>query len=431
MTTKRQKGLFAPKSHSILPVPNCPAHHPSINHAINAIQYACEYSKVEAYDEQTGQGNLRYVCVNVERQTGKSQITIVWNSNPSNEEDNKLCDTGRLESFTQKIIDIGTTNDCGKKKGNATNNLFFLHSLWVHKNESWKHSNAIFDISSSSTKSNSNGADIDNGWRRIYGPDVIEECIMPTSKTSMKKPNVSQTDCSDVFPPYTIKLQFPPNVFRQANIDAFANIVRRIRERVISFNAMLHTSYTTDYKSDDDKKMNNGKDTNKSYICSSILELYGGVGTIGLHLADLTTSIVCSDENPHNPKSFNAAISKYLPSSIAKRCSYISKNASDMVTLDSGLYLKNADVIIVDPPRKGLEALVVDALISKSKMDSNSPKTSHLPTKLLIYVSCGFDAFQSNCKRLEEEGDWRLEHAEGHILFPGSDAIETLAFFTS
>jgi hypothetical protein len=27
-------------------------------------------------------------------------------------------------------------------------------------------------------------------------------------------------------------------------------------------------------------------------------------------------------------------------------------------------------------------------------------------------------------------GNWRLDHAEGHILFPGSDAIETLVFFT-
>eukprot|EP00913_Durusdinium_trenchii_P011203 g10521.t1 len=41
-------------------------------------------------------------------------------------------------------------------------------------------------------------------------------------------------------------------------------------------------------------------------------ELYGGVGTIGLHLADRVSSLVCSDENPHNRLCFKRS-AKALP----------------------------------------------------------------------------------------------------------------------
>ena len=49
--------------------------------------------------------------------------------------------------------------------------------------------------------------------------------------------------------------------------------------------------------------------------------------------------------------------------------------------------------------------------------------------KLVVYVSCGFQAFQRDCDALIKSGKWKVQFAEGYILFPGSDAIETLAFF--
>ena len=43
-------------------------------------------------------------------------------------------------------------------------------------------------------------------------------------------------------------------------------------------------------------------------------------------------------------------------------------------------------------------------------------------------MSCGFKAFQRDCRELLN-GGWELRHAEGHILFPGADHIESLAIF--
>jgi tRNA/tmRNA/rRNA uracil-C5-methylase (TrmA/RlmC/RlmD family) len=67
----------------------------------------------------------------------------------------------------------------------------------------------------------------------------------------------------------------------------------------------------------------------------------------------------------------------------------------------------------------------------------------------LIYVSCGFKSFQRDavvllglstdgkkcCVDSDDDGEsvasvkWRLVHAEGHVMFPGSDHIEILAIF--
>ena len=85
--------------------------------------------------------------------------------------------------------------------------------------------------------------------------------------------------------------------------------------------------------------------------------------------------------------------------------------------------LYNVDLIIVDPPRKGLDQQVLQRLCSFKAAATTKATT-------LIYVSCGFDAFCNDYEQLTTVGKWKLQHAEGHILFPGSDAIETLAFFT-
>ena len=49
--------------------------------------------------------------------------------------------------------------------------------------------------------------------------------------------------------------------------------------------------------------------------------------------------------------------------------------------------------------------------------------------------SCGFKAFQRDMDLLTGGGGatpqrrWKCIHVEGHVLFPGSDHVETLAIF--
>ncbi len=147
------------------------------------------------------------------------------------------------------------------------------------------------------------------------------------------------------------------------------------------------------------------------------VELYGGVGTIGLHLLDIFGTLVCSDENPHNLACFDKAVAS-LPKAYRKRATYCQKSAEGMVA--AGHISPDVDVVIVDPPRKGLDDVTLDKLCERQTGNR---------LKLLVYVSCGFDAFKRNAEALVKNGGWSVTQAEGYVLFPGADHIETLAVF--
>lgn len=49
--------------------------------------------------------------------------------------------------------------------------------------------------------------------------------------------------------------------------------------------------------------------------------------------------------------------------------------------------------------------------------------------RTLVYVSCGFEALRRELPLLTDAG-WSVAKSEGHVLFPGSDHIETLVIFT-
>ncbi|CAB9513602.1 Uncharacterized RNA methyltransferase pc1998 [Seminavis robusta] len=362
-----------------------PAHHPSINQALVSVAQLCQELNIDVYNEHDGSGFLRYVAMNVEQATGKVQLTLIWKDSPYQQEleigkkkkkkkkrkknDNTPSKTSSSEGKIQleRLISHLLHKMAPSQEEKDKSSSWQLHSLWVHFNAAWKHSNAIFDIHSTSP----------DAWLHVYGPKTIPEHLTLSSSTLTvaKKPT----------------LHFGPNVFRQANLGAFAHIVDAIRQRI-------------------------GQERNNEMQC---VELYGGVGTIGLNLLDLPNikSLVCSDENTHNQDCFAKGLAS-LESSSAK-ATYVPLNATDMVK-DSRRFLQDmCHVLIVDPPRKGLDEPVVEALISSSHK-----------IQLLVYVSCGFEAFQRDYKSLTDKEQWKLEHAEGHILFPGSNAIETLAFFT-
>ena len=120
-------------------------------------------------------------------------------------------------------------------------------------------------------------------------------------------------------------------------------------------------------------------------------------------------------------------------------------------------FVAGTDVVIVDPPRKGLEPGLLEALTALPAV-GRSPRTAwalhhvdasaafqktlasretgtamgsertSLP-QTLIYLSCGFPALERDCAVLLGSGCWTLQHCEAFLFFPGTDSIETLAVF--
>ena len=119
------------------------------------------------------------------------------------------------------------------------------------------------------------------------------------------------------------------------------------------------------------------------------------------------------------------------------RTSYMVANAATALTSGQAL---GADVLVVDPPRKGLEEEVLHELCKPFNPKQPYAETSTFlsisddqinwanDVQTLIYVSCGFDALARDADRLLR-ADWMLESATGYILFPGSDHVETICVF--
>ena len=121
------------------------------------------------------------------------------------------------------------------------------------------------------------------------------------------------------------------------------------------------------------------------------------------------------------------------------RISYMVKDASGALKEGQAL---GASILIVDPPRKGLDDDVLFELSKPFNPSQPFVESSRLLTisdqsvnwtnnvEKLIYVSCGFDALARDCERLlSSAGGWTLESAAGYVLFPGSNHVETLCIF--
>ena len=82
-----------------------------------------------------------------------------------------------------------------------------------------------------------------------------------------------------------------------------------------------------------------------------------------------------------------------------------------------------ATVLVVDPPRQGLDPGVIQLLTGEHK--SRTAES----LQRLIYVSCGFDALERDTRALLKSGKWKMKSADAFLLFPGSDHIESVVVY--
>lgn len=385
-------GLYSRGTHTVLQIPSCEVHHPSINRAVEILVNATEKINIAAFNEKSGDGGLRYVQFQVERTTGKICLTLVWNAD--NLKDTQPALTRLVKELQRSEPDL-------------------WHSIWCHCNNG--PGNNIFARNS-------------GRWHLMAGPEFLREPFPVGDKGW---------------------LYFTPLAFRQGNMDGFDIVAVDVAKTV----------------------------PGGSRVC----ELYAGVGLLGLtaltyHASrgDPLTWVRCSDENPANPRCFERTVNS-LPSAVTgklgpnlkerdneeltlaemaklmqsgrrdrfgpkrEKTSYVVASAKNALYDGQAL---GADVLIVDPPRKGLEPEVLDELCKPFNSKQDFVETKDLLTmpenrvnwtndvKTLIYVSCGFEALARDCERLlRSNGGWMLDSATGYVLFPGSDHVETLAVF--
>lgn len=175
------------------------------------------------------------------------------------------------------------------------------------------------------------------------------------------------------------KFCFQPMVFSQANVKGFEQLLQDLAQELPK-----------------QKK---------------IVELYAGIGIIGMFLAKEAERVVCCEVNPGAKALFRKNL-QTRTSAIQNKVSFYTGSVNEHIDL-----LEQGEVLIVDPPRKGLDTPIIEYLCHTENR-----------LEIILYISCGWKSFQRDCSTLLAHG-WKIKNAKGYILFPGTDHIETVACF--
>jgi 23S rRNA (uracil1939-C5)-methyltransferase len=125
---------------------------------------------------------------------------------------------------------------------------------------------------------------------------------------------------------------------------------------------------------------------------------------------DRASEIRLNEVSPHSLQGLALGIEDLGPADRAK-VSVMPGSAASAGALDAA---RGAQVVIVDPPRRGLDAEL----------------TLHLreqPPDHLFYISCGLDSFVADVARLTSTGTLRLAEVTAFNLMPFTDHVETVA----
>jgi tRNA/tmRNA/rRNA uracil-C5-methylase (TrmA/RlmC/RlmD family) len=173
------------------------------------------------------------------------------------------------------------------------------------------------------------------------------------------------------------QIYFPPAAFGQNNLDLFERMVARIHAHVPPG--------------------------------SKLLELYAGCGAIGLGLAASCASLVFNELSPASLAGLALGV-RELPVEQRDRVRVVPGPAPAACS-----EIQPESVVIVDPPRKGLEPEVLRALGERGP-------------RRLLYLSCDLGSLLRDTEPLIASG-LELAQAVAYDAFPYTEHIETLAIF--
>jgi tRNA/tmRNA/rRNA uracil-C5-methylase (TrmA/RlmC/RlmD family) len=175
-------------------------------------------------------------------------------------------------------------------------------------------------------------------------------------------------------------VHYPPGAFGQNNLDLAERIIEHVRAQIPAG--------------------------------ARVAEFYSGVGAIGLSVLARVSEIRLNEVSPQSLAGLELGLAQLDPLHRAK-VSVVAGPAGTMHLAAGG-----AQVVIADPPRKGLDPELTEYLSSR-------------PPQRFLYVSCGLDSFFNDVAQLTARRRLRLAALTAFNLMPFTDHVETVARFES
>ena len=354
-------GLFRQNTHDIIDiVPNCVVHHPLLNTATLMVKNVAKDMGIQAYDERTGKGQLRYIQLTVavgnpsyNTENLQIQLTLVWNADS-------------LDSS------VGLSE--------------FASHLWKRSMEYNNDKDALLCAIYANFQSSPTNTILGSETVLLHGND--HTAWYPLHLKLHPPLDKKQTP---------LHIAFDPGSFLQSNPDGLSAVVEEMVTRWVPSG-------------------------------SHIIDLYAGVGTLGIAIAATVdiASLKAVEIVPSSEHSFWTSwrhLTSHKLIRNAMRVDYIVDKAGSDPKRWFNCGSSGSDrstVLLVDPPRKGLEPSLLQFLCETSNVD-------YLPNRI-IYLSCGFPALQRDLLALLSPAQslWTLRTAKAYLFFPGTNHIETL-----
>lgn len=139
------------------------------------------------------------------------------------------------------------------------------------------------------------------------------------------------------------------------------------------------------------------------------LDLYSGVGIMAMHLAASTEKILSVEE-------VGPAALEGVTAARRNKIHNVLQLCADAI---EGIHTFNKewgrpDWVVLNPPRKGCEAPVIEALLERSP-------------KKILYISCGPKSLARDLKLLMDGGHYKLTALEPFDMFPQTAHVECIA----
>ena len=189
-------------------------------------------------------------------------------------------------------------------------------------------------------------------WHRWTGPDAVEETIGGA------------------------RVFFPPGAFGQANLPLADRLVAQV------------AAWVPDG--------------------ARVTEFHAGVGAVGLGLLGYVARMAFNEAAPAGLEGLRAGLAAHPDHARATVLAGPAAAFGDAVA--------DTDVVIVDPPRKGLDPELLARLTAE-------------PPPRLIAISCNPEAFERQARALFDGGRVALTALVPFALFPHTEHVETLALF--